>query len=399
MTVGVYPLTDHRVARTRRRNMKAVVFAGGRGTRLAPYTSILPKPLMPIGDHSILELVLRQLAACGITDVTLCVGYLAHLIEAVLSNRAPDGVEIAYAHEEEALGTAAPLRFVPGLDRTFIAMNGDVLTTLDYDALLRYHRRARNILTIATRERPIQIDYGVLHLGENGRGNRVYAYTEKPCMESNVSMGIYVLEPEALRTCRRRADLISRISSRRCFETESRSARIATKVCGSTSVGVRTTSRRSLRGSRQRTAKTRAPTTKWRGEGSSLLGNDNGRTHAGGKQSGRTFRRTDVGCSPLRRSSRRGDRACSARRRPLGMVEHGPAGRRVRAQVQELLRRKACILGCERNRGAPPRVARRRLRLGERILVPSLNFVAAPRTRSAMPARHRSSATSPARTT
>jgi NDP-sugar pyrophosphorylase family protein len=198
MTVGVYPLTDHRVARTRRRNMKAVVFAGGRGTRLAPYTSILPKPLMPIGDHSILELVLRQLAACGITDVTLCVGYLAHLIEAVLSNRAPDGVEIAYAHEEEALGTAAPLRFVPGLDRTFIAMNGDVLTTLDYDALLRYHRRARNILTIATRERPIQIDYGVLHLGENGRGNRVYAYTEKPCMESNVSMGIYVLEPEAL---------------------------------------------------------------------------------------------------------------------------------------------------------------------------------------------------------
>jgi hypothetical protein len=81
------------------------------------------------------------------------------------------------------------------------------------------------------------------------------------------------------------------------------------------------------------------------------------------------------------------------------MVEHGPAGRRVRAQVQELLRRKACILGCERNRGAPPRVARRRLRLGERILVPSLNFVAAPRTRSAMPARHRSSATSPARTT
>jgi len=153
---------------------------------------------MPIGDRSILELVLAQLAVCGITDVTLCVGYLSHLIEAVLSNRREDGVEITYVHEEEALGTAAPLRLVPGLDRTFIAMNGDVLTTLDYNSLLRYHRRNRNILTIATRERPIQIDYGVLQLGENGRRNRVEAYTEKPRMKSTVSMGIYVFEPEAL---------------------------------------------------------------------------------------------------------------------------------------------------------------------------------------------------------
>jgi NDP-sugar pyrophosphorylase family protein len=144
MSEGVFSLTDQLAARTRRRNVKAVVLAGGRGTRLAPYTSVLPKPLMPIGDRSILELVLGQLAACGIADVTLCVGYLSHLIQAVLGNRVHDGVDITYVHEEEALGTAAPLRLVPGLDKTFIVMNGDVLTTLDYAALLRYHRRNRS---------------------------------------------------------------------------------------------------------------------------------------------------------------------------------------------------------------------------------------------------------------
>src|SRR5436190_13659074 len=103
---------------------RAVVLAGGLGTRLAPYTSVLPKPLMPIGDRSILELVLGQLTASRITDVTLCVGYLSHLIEAVLENRPEDGVQINYVREQEALGTAAPLWHVPDLDTTFITMNG-----------------------------------------------------------------------------------------------------------------------------------------------------------------------------------------------------------------------------------------------------------------------------------
>jgi NDP-mannose synthase len=175
---------------------RAIIFAGGRGTRLAPFTSVLPKPLMPIGDRSILELVLNQLAQSGIADVTLCVGYLSHLIEAVIGRGTAHGVEVTYVREEEALGTAAPLRLVDGLDDTFIAMNGDVLTTLDYGELLRHHRESGSILTIATRERPIQIDYGVLHVQSGG--HRVYKYIEKPCSTSTVSMGIYVLEPEAL---------------------------------------------------------------------------------------------------------------------------------------------------------------------------------------------------------
>ena len=113
---------------------QAVILAGGRGTRLAPYTSILPKPLMPIGDRAVLEVVVDQLSACGVRRVTFCVGYLAHLIRAVFDQRANGEIEIGYSYEHEALGTAAPLRLVEGLDETFIVMNGDVLTKLDqYD--------------------------------------------------------------------------------------------------------------------------------------------------------------------------------------------------------------------------------------------------------------------------
>lgn len=178
--------------------VRAVVLAGGSGTRLAPYTSVLPKPLMPIGDRSILELVLGQLKSCGIAHVTLCVGCLSHLITAVIRGRAADGLEITFVHEEEALGTAGPLRLVPGLDSTFITLNGDVLTTLDYDALVRHHRESGSIVTIATHERRIKIEYGVLHVGTNGASGRVSAYVEKPEMTSTVSMGIYVVEPRAL---------------------------------------------------------------------------------------------------------------------------------------------------------------------------------------------------------
>jgi NDP-sugar pyrophosphorylase family protein len=172
-----------------------VILAGGRGTRLLPYTSVLPKPLMPVGDQSILEIVVGQLADCGVRSVHLCVGYLAHLIRAVFDHRAPRDVAITYVYEDDALGTAAPLRLVDGLDRTFIAMNGDVLTTLDYRELVADHREQGNILTIATHNRSIKIDYGMLHLDVAAR---VQAFEEKPEIVSPVSMGVYVMEPEIL---------------------------------------------------------------------------------------------------------------------------------------------------------------------------------------------------------
>jgi NDP-sugar pyrophosphorylase family protein len=177
------------------RDVQAVILAGGRGTRLAPYTSVLPKPLMPIGDQSILEVVVGQLEDAGIVNVNFCVGYLAHLIQAVFDSRENGHVDITYVREKEALGTAGPLRLVEGLDSTFIVMNGDVLTTIDYEELVRFHREQGNAVTIATRERSIKIDYGLLHLDED---SRVREYEEKPTISSRVSMGIYVMEPEVI---------------------------------------------------------------------------------------------------------------------------------------------------------------------------------------------------------
>ena len=173
--------------------VKAVVLAGGRGSRLAPYTTILPKPLMPVGERSILEIVVDQLEKAGVVDIRFCVGYLSHLIRAVFDNRANGHVNITYTREENALGTAAPLRLVEGLDETFLVMNGDVLTTLDLRELVRYHREVGNVLTIATQKRTTKVDYGTLHLDDN---QRVSDFEEKPEIVSRVSMGIYVMEPE-----------------------------------------------------------------------------------------------------------------------------------------------------------------------------------------------------------
>lgn len=174
---------------------KVVILAGGRGTRLRPYTSVLPKPLMPIGDRSILQIVVDQLARHHFRDVVISVGHLAHLIQAVFGNRSRHGVDITYVREDIPLGTAGPLRLVNGLDSTFLMMNGDLLTTLDYSDLLRHHRDNGNVVTIAAHRRRISIDYGVLSVGEL---ERVVDYHEKPEVESLVSMGVYVIEPEAL---------------------------------------------------------------------------------------------------------------------------------------------------------------------------------------------------------
>jgi NDP-mannose synthase len=178
---------------------RAVVLAGGRGRRLEPYTSVLPKPLMPLGDRSILEIMVEQLADAGLTDLTFCVGYLSHLIQAVFNNGPGKRVTIRYVKEEAPLGTAGPLRLVDGLDNTFLVMNGDLLTNLSFNLLLHHHRTSGNVLTIATHERTWKSDYGVLHLDANGVNPlQVLSYEEKPELSLNVSMGIYAMEPETI---------------------------------------------------------------------------------------------------------------------------------------------------------------------------------------------------------
>ena len=176
--------------------VRAIILAGGRGRRLEPYTSVLPKPLMPVGDRAIVEIMVDRLVASGISDITLCVGYLAHLIEALLNGR-PRTARLTYVHEVTPLGTAGPLRLVSGLDGTFLLMNGDLLTDLDVRELVELHRRTGNIMTIATHERKHVADYGVLHV-ESGESPRLVRYDEKPESALTVSMGIYVMEPEVL---------------------------------------------------------------------------------------------------------------------------------------------------------------------------------------------------------
>ena len=178
---------------------RAVVLAGGRGSRLAPYTTVLPKPLMPVADRPILDIVLRQLRAAGFDDVTLAVGHLAHLIRAVLGDGSAHDLSIRYNDEPEPLGTAGPLASIAGLDGTFLMLNGDVLTTLDYRELVLAHEHAGNALTIATHRRTVRTDYGVLHTdGSLGSTHRVLDYDEKPELRYTVSMGVYVLEPAAV---------------------------------------------------------------------------------------------------------------------------------------------------------------------------------------------------------
>ncbi len=175
--------------------MRAVILAGGKGTRLRPYTTIFPKPLMPIGEMPILEIVLRQLKASGFTRITLAVSYLAELIEAFFGNGERLGMRIDYSREDRSLSTAGPLRLVRGLDDTFLVMNGDVLTTLDYGAMLAHHRRAGALATIAMHRRSVRIDYGVVETARDGTLER---YIEKPEIHYAVSMGINILEPRAL---------------------------------------------------------------------------------------------------------------------------------------------------------------------------------------------------------
>lgn len=172
--------------------LKAVVLAGGKGTRLSPYTKILPKPLMPIGDMPILEVLLRQMRRAGVKEVILTVGHLAGLLQAFFQDGSRLGLKIEYSYEEEPLGTAGPLSLIKGLDETFLVANGDVLTTLDLRQMVEYHRLHKACATIATHTRRVNIDLGVIQFDHS---TRITGYIEKPTYEFQVSMGIYVFEP------------------------------------------------------------------------------------------------------------------------------------------------------------------------------------------------------------
>jgi len=176
--------------------MRAVILAGGQGTRLRPYTTVLPKPLVPVGDRPILELILHQLARAGVTQVDLCVGHLGGLIRAYFDEGPPlpGGLQLNYVWDDEPLGTAGALHQIDVPREPFLVMNGDILTKLDYYELVHFHRERGAALTIATHEKKVELELGVIESDDE----TVTGYVEKPTLGYEVSMGIYVYDPRAL---------------------------------------------------------------------------------------------------------------------------------------------------------------------------------------------------------
>jgi NDP-sugar pyrophosphorylase family protein len=177
--------------------MRAAVLAGGLGTRLAPYSAVLPKPLVPVGDRPILELILAWLARSGVERVDVCIGHLGELIQTYFSQPGtiPEVLDVNWVREREPLGTAGALRMIPQPTETLLVVNGDVVTDLDPSAeMLAFHRRRRAALTIATRRTAITTELGVI----DQRVGEVTGYREKPVLEYDASMGIYLYEPRAL---------------------------------------------------------------------------------------------------------------------------------------------------------------------------------------------------------
>ncbi len=176
--------------------MKAVILAGGRGTRLRPFTTVFPKPLMPVGDMPILEILLRQLRSHGVTNATMLTGHAAYLLEGYFGDGARLGLSIDYIREAEPLGTAGPLRQLAGrVDDDFFVMNGDLLTDLDFSGLMKRHKKDGCEVTVGAFSRAERIELGVLRIDEH---DRVVDYEEKPTLLYDVSMGIYAMSPRIL---------------------------------------------------------------------------------------------------------------------------------------------------------------------------------------------------------
>lgn len=177
--------------------MLAVILAGGKGTRLAPYTTVFPKPLLPIGEKPILDIIIKQLVNYGFDEIILSVGYLAELMQAYFqnANNRPSNMKLSYVREKQPLGTAGSLSLIPKQSEPFLVMNGDTLTTLNYAQLIEFHRLKKGLITIAMHKRKINIDFGVINMNDDGN---LIGYNEKPTLDYLVSMGVYVFDPIVL---------------------------------------------------------------------------------------------------------------------------------------------------------------------------------------------------------
>jgi len=177
---------------------RAVIFAGGLGTRLHPQTAELPKPLLPVGDRPVLDVVVRQVRAAGFERITIATGHLSELIEEFFGDGRGHGVPIDYHREREPLGTIGALGLIDGLDEPFLVVNGDVLTDMSYAGLLARHTASDAVATIATRHLDVKIPLGVMSFAAASDPTRVTDYVEKPEIGYVASMGIYCFDPAAI---------------------------------------------------------------------------------------------------------------------------------------------------------------------------------------------------------
>ncbi len=175
--------------------MQAVLVAGGKGKRLQPYTLTIPKPLIPIGDEPIMEVIIRQLLKNGFKKIHVCIGYMGELIQSYFGDGSKYNVTITYSHETKPLGTVGPIALVDSLDEHFIVMNGDTLCDIDYRDFLNQHSRSGCRLTIATYAKKVKIELGVMEFDPN---KKLKAYIEKPTLQYNVSTGIYAMSRDIL---------------------------------------------------------------------------------------------------------------------------------------------------------------------------------------------------------
>ncbi len=173
---------------------QAVILAGGEGRRLNPYSKILPKPLWPVGEMPIVEILIRQLSKAGLKEIIMAVGHQADLIRMVIGDGTQYGVKLIYSEEKKPLGTAAPLRMIRRLDNNFLVLNGDLLTNLPFRDFARQHLKNNEIATVAVYNRTVDVDFGVIE-EENGQ---IEDYREKPVLKYLVSMGIYAFKKQVL---------------------------------------------------------------------------------------------------------------------------------------------------------------------------------------------------------
>ena len=174
---------------------RAIILAGGQGTRLRPYTVVLPKPLMPLGDYSILEIVIRQLVIAGFEHITLAVNHQAELIKAFFGDGSKWSVKIDYSLENKPLSTMGPLKLIKDLPDNFLVMNGDILTDINFKTFFEEHAERDSIFTISSYKRTHKIEYGVLEVNNT---EELVGFKEKPSQHYHVSMGIYMLSKRVL---------------------------------------------------------------------------------------------------------------------------------------------------------------------------------------------------------